>query len=154
MAVPELSQQVRDSHQHLRWLPPQSARTELSHVKKQNFKTTQEGQQVEENMRVKGQGGVLAASVETTSPPVQQHWERERTCAQEAVLVVEGVDSGTVANQRRGLEGLLVIQLHHAEFSLQVNSFPVRRVLNGLVDPPSQLPTHPLPHLRTRADHL
>lgn len=67
---------------------------------------------------------LLSASVETTSPPVQ-HWESERTCAQEAVLVVEGVDSGTVANQRRGLERLLVFQLHHTEFSLQVNSFPV-----------------------------
>lgn len=63
--------------------------------------------------------------METTSPPVQQHRESERTRAQEAVLVVEGVDSGTVADQRRGLERLLVFQLHHPEFSLQVNSFPV-----------------------------
>lgn len=65
----------------------------------------------------------------TTTRAVQpKQWKREQcgcTCAKKAVLVVEGVDSGTVANKRRGLEGLLIFQLHHSEFSLQVNSFPV-----------------------------
>lgn len=80
--------------------------------------------------------------------------EEVHTCAQKAVFVVEGVDSGTVANQGRGLESLLIFQLHHAKLSLQVNALPVRRVLNGLINPPSQLPTHTLPHLSTGADHL
>lgn len=39
------------------------------------------------------------------------------TCAEQAVLVVQGIDSSTVANQGRRLKGLLVLQLHHTQFS-------------------------------------
>ena len=76
------------------------------------------------------------------------------TCAQQAVLVVEGVDPGTVAYERGRLEGLLVTQLCHTQLGLQVDTLPVRRLLNGLINLPAQLPTHTLPYLRAGVDHL
>jgi len=76
------------------------------------------------------------------------------TCAQEAIFVVEGVDTGTVANQGGRLEGFLLVQLRHAQLGLQVDSLPVRCLLDRLVDLPAQLPAHSLPHLRAGVDHL
>lgn len=83
-----------------------------------------------------------------------QHSKQQHTCAEEAILIVEGVHSSAMANERGGLEGLLVLKLHHTQFSLQVDPLPVWCILNGLIDPPAQLPTHSLPHLCARVYHL
>lgn len=76
------------------------------------------------------------------------------TCAKKTVLVVEGVDTSTVPDERRSLKCLLVLQLHHAQLGLEVDTLPVGRILDGVIDAPAQVPTHALPHLRARADHL
>lgn len=85
---------------------------------------------------------------------IQKQAKPQRTCAEEAVLVVEGIHTSTVANERGCLKGLLILQLHHAQFSLQVDPLPVCCILNRLINPPAQLPTHTLPHFCTRAYHL
>ena len=76
------------------------------------------------------------------------------TCAQQTVFVVEGVNPSAVAYERGSLEGLLVTQLCHPQLGLQVDTLPVCRLLNRLVNLPAQFPTDTLPYLRAGVDHL